>query len=453
MQNKEVYIKELINDICRLPNQRLYNLSWNKLHAEDAYSYLSNGFGEKYSTVYPVDYEPVEDSDYDEGKIIIDSIFIDVDTINDDMDQAMLDGGKVARWLESQGLEILANGSGAKGMHIRLLFNPIELKNPKEVNKRFQKRIEEICGVKLDDVVYGKVKGMMRIPLSFNEKSGCYAHFVDCNDEDYLAKYHKFRRMHFKDCLDDPDYFVPKKPNRNINSHILESVLIALDNEISSESSNEPIGKNVSFSVSSDDEFIQRLADIYQEGHRYDVGYPLINLLILCDWEDDAILDLFEQITPDNVINKAPKWLRRQRNWGWNTDLNFFLKILRKVMGTYVELVDKTEEYVDYFKTKFKEEFLGLSNFGNYKQNEGYGIFHLDNNKDDPVSIRDTYFVIHNGTRTKDALGIFNDEFIINYENIHYPGKVEELKGSYTKIVDDLKKVLYLWMIIKLELL
>ncbi len=365
MNPKMAKVKELLNEICSNSENRLYGKYHNEKYSDPMEYILKEQEGMPYwVTTYALSV-PVENKDeYSANfdKFIFDQIVMDFDSDEDRTPQeAIEEACEVAKDLQKRGLDVIVNTSGSKGAHLRILFNPMVLEHPAECNKHFQKKIEATLGVKLDANVYSSLNRMIRVPLSLHDKSNKYSHFIDFNDPLGIDRVNDLGDFRFDQAIEEVgSYYVPDIPDRDNNSSLLEENFLNLDKMVSGnlESSEEYLSE---YEFEVDNDFTQKLRDLYWKGNMYNLGHALIFMLKKSSWSDEDILGLFKQLTPVDIYNDSPNWLK----WINNMDkkdrragLQYFLDRVEESIRHHPVFEDsekdaKVEEYQKYFSEKF----------------------------------------------------------------------------------------------------
>lgn len=312
MNDKKQNLISVLNAICSNSIKRVYNTKWGLMYNSpidyltgkpdihgnpidymisqkekekqpDYYKYGCPSFVSEYSIDSEIK-KPNEFKDKIDEHLIFDSIFIDFDadeskgiTPETAINQAI----KTAKYLRDKfNIECLVNASGSKGGHIHILFNPIELKHPKEVKILFTERLEKGLRVTADSKVKNSIKRLMRIPCSKHNKTGKYGHFIDIDDNESItdALIGNAYNSPFELIEKGTKYYIPDLPDLDKNTESIKPILEHLD-ELSETNIKNIDTKNYYIEpeiIDSDDEFMHRFSKLYYEGNRWNIGHALI---------------------------------------------------------------------------------------------------------------------------------------------------------------------------------
>ncbi len=125
-----------------------------------------------YVSVYSFNDKPEDGTRWDRTKAIIDTVFLDLD-FEGNLYLALKDAKKIIKWCFENNITPRTYFSGAKGFHIYLDFDPLDLdlEIVKEALKRFGVFISRHLELKTLDTSVLEVARIARVPLTLNSKT------------------------------------------------------------------------------------------------------------------------------------------------------------------------------------------------------------------------------------------------------------------------------------------
>lgn len=258
---------------------------------------------------------------------------------------------KVAEYIKSYfGIEPLLFFSGGHGVHLYILFNPVDIPNIDAVVNEFGTKLEKGLNLKtLDDSVIQAVhQHLLRIPLSRHQNTNLYVTPFDTHTSYFevmdnavapnininLDKYFNQDTSKIEEFLKEYSVIVEEKSKDNNRRKInLEDVKYTLNGSVFD--LQEPFSR------------------IYQEGHRNIIGHRLIHLFCTAEVPKKDCEKFFETLDTNHDLNKVQSWINRV----YDTPSG---NILIGDMGYFVNGVKEyadTKEDADYIIKKFNQYF------------------------------------------------------------------------------------------------
>lgn len=207
---------------------------------------------------------------------------------------------KTALYLkENFNTDSILNASGSKGTHLRILLEPMELENPKEVLIKFGKYLQSELNLEtIDPAVTSSYNRLERIPTSKHNKTKLYGNFFRL-DTSYL------------DILDNMEHkgtdILPFKVDKTANTLGLKDLLIKFDNEASKEKKKdaEVFDADVKYTFNgTEEELATNFKIMYRQGHRNLIGYKMIHLLRRSGWTKQQTKNFFKSLNVPKCYDK-----------------------------------------------------------------------------------------------------------------------------------------------------
>lgn len=202
-------------------------------------------------------------------------------------------------------VDVILNASGSKGVHLRILLEPLEIKHPKEVLNKFGLYLQNQLNLDtFDKSVVSTYNRLERIPTSKHNKTKLYGNFFN-TDTKYLEI---LDNMEVKESM-----ILPVKVDKKANTAGIMDLLLSFDKEAEEEikSINESFSGEVKYTFNgTEEELVHNFKIMYRQGHRNLIGYKMIHLLRRSGWNKSKVTDFFKNLKVPKCYDKNVKsWI------------------------------------------------------------------------------------------------------------------------------------------------
>ena len=328
---------------------------------------------------------------------------------------------KVSKEIKNQfQIEPLLFFSGGKGIHLHILFNPVNIDNIDDVVEEFGKKLEEILNLKTLDasVIKSVHQHQIRIPLSRHQTTKLYVTPFEAKNS-YLEMIDNAVNQTVNI---DIDKYV------NQDTQLIEDFLYSFSEYVSNlKSEDKP--QNVEYEYTLNGSLFdlqEAYGRIYKEGQRNLTAYPLLHFFKGANIPKEDAEEFIKGLPGSNGLDK------NEQSWvdtAYSTD-----KPYQDNMGHLVNTIKRyasNEDESKYIIAKFNEYFNSSTNIPGevelspglvqFHDNQYYkdGIYNKQWNKD-----KESYdyifkgnILLHELSTTYDVLGEFNPVRTIQYTN------------------------------------
>ena len=258
---------------------------------------------------------------------------------------------KVAEYIKNYfDVEPLLFFSGGHGVHLYLMFNPVDIPNIDAVVEEFGNKLKNGLNLKtLDSSVIQSVhQHLLRIPLSRHQGTKLYVTPFD-NATSYLEVMDNAVAPKINVNLDK--YF--EQDTGKLEDFLVEYSKIVETNKDDKKSRDKVVPTNYTLNGSVFD-LQEPFSRVYQEGHRNIIGHRLIHLFCSADIPKNDCEDFFDTLPVGTGLDKnVQSWINRV----YDTPSG---NIIIGDMGYFVNGVKEyadTKEDADYIIKKFNQYF------------------------------------------------------------------------------------------------
>ena len=351
---------------------------------------------------------------------------------------------KVSKEIKNQfQIEPLLFFSGGKGIHLHILFNPVNIDNIDDVVEEFGKKLEEILNLKTLDasVIKSVHQHQIRIPLSRHQTTKLYVTPFEAKNS-YLEMIDNAVNQTVNI---DIDKYVNK------DTQLIEDFLYSFSEYISNlKSEDKP--QNVEYEYTLNGSLFdlqEAYGRIYKEGQRNLTAYPLLHFFKGANIPKEDAEEFIKGLPGSNGLDK------NEQNWvdtAYSTN-----KPYQDNMGHLVNTIKRyasNEDEAKYIISKFNEYFNSSTNIPGevelspglvqFHNNQYYkdGIYNKQWNKD-----KESYdyifkgnILLHELNTTYDILGEFNPVVTIKYTNTTINKTLSIVDKSFSEISQRIHK-------------
>ena len=351
---------------------------------------------------------------------------------------------KVSKEIKNQfQIEPLLFFSGGKGIHLHILFNPVNIDNIDDVVEEFGKKLEEILNLKTLDasVIKSVHQHQIRIPLSRHQTTKLYVTPFEAKNS-YLEMIDNAVNQTVNI---DIDKYV------NQDTQLIEDFLYSFSEYVSNlKSEDKP--QNVEYEYTLNGSLFdlqEAYGRIYKEGQRNLTAYPLVHFFKGANIPKEDAEEFIKGLPGSNGLDK------NEQNWvdtAYSTN-----KPYQDNMGHLVNTIKRyasNENEAKYIIGKFNEYFNSSTNIPGevelspglvqFHNNQYYkdGIYNKQWNKD-----KESYdyifkgnILLHELNTTYDILGEFNPVVTIKYTNTTINKTLSIVDKSFSEISQRIHK-------------
>lgn len=351
---------------------------------------------------------------------------------------------KVSKEIKNQfQIEPLLFFSGGKGIHLHILFNPVNIDNIDDVVEEFGKKLEEILNLKTLDasVIKSVHQHQIRIPLSRHQTTKLYVTPFEAKNS-YLEMIDNAVNQTVNI---DIDKYV------NQDTQLIEDFLYSFSEYVSNlKSEDKP--QNVEYEYTLNGSLFdlqEAYGRIYKEGQRNLTAYPLLHFFKGANIPKEDAEEFIKGLPGSNGLDK------NEQNWvdtAYSTN-----KPYQDNMGHLVNTIKRyasNENEAKYIIGKFNEYFNSSTNIPGevelspglvqFHNNQYYkdGIYNKQWNKD-----KESYdyifkgnILLHELNTTYDILGEFNPVVTIKYTNTTINKTLSIVDKSFSEISQRIHK-------------
>lgn len=351
---------------------------------------------------------------------------------------------KVSKEIKNQfQIEPLLFFSGGKGIHLHILFNPVNIYNIDDVVEEFGKKLEEILNLKTLDasVIKSVHQHQIRIPLSRHQTTKLYVTPFEAKNS-YLEMIDNAINQTVNI---DIDKYV------NQDTQLIEDFLYSFSEYVSNlKSEDKP--QNVEYEYTLNGSLFdlqEAYGRIYKEGQRNLTAYPLLHFFKGANIPKEDAEEFIKGLPGSNGLDK------NEQNWvdtAYSTN-----KPYQDNMGHLVNTIKRyssNEDEAKYIISKFNEYFNSSTNIPGevelspglvqFHNNQYYkdGIYNKQWNKD-----KESYdyifkgnILLHELNTTYDILGEFNPVVTIKYTNTTINKTLSIVDKSFSEISQRIHK-------------
>ena len=351
---------------------------------------------------------------------------------------------KVSKEIKNQfQIEPLLFFSGGKGIHLHILFNPVNIDNIDDVVEEFGKKLEEILNLKTLDasVIKSVHQHQIRIPLSRHQTTKLYVTPFEAKNS-YLEMIDNAVNQTVNI---DIDKYV------NQDTQLIEDFLCSFSEYVSNlKSEDKP--QNVEYEYTLNGSLFdlqEAYGRIYKEGQRNLTAYPLLHFFKGANIPKEDAEEFIKGLPGSNGLDK------NEQNWvdtAYSTN-----KPYQDNMGHLVNTIKRyssNEDEAKYIISKFNEYFNSSTNIPGevelspglvqFHNNQYYkdGIYNKQWNKD-----KESYdyifkgnILLHELNTTYDILGEFNPVVTIKYTNTTINKTLSIVDKSFSEISQRIHK-------------
>lgn len=351
---------------------------------------------------------------------------------------------KVSKEIKNQfQIEPLLFFSGGKGIHLHILFNPVNIDNIDDVVEEFGKKLEEILNLKTLDasVIKSVHQHQIRIPLSRHQTTKLYVTPFEAKNS-YLEMIDNAVNQTVNI---DIDKYV------NQDTQLIEDFLYSFSEYVSNlKSEDKP--QNVEYEYTLNGSLFdlqEAYGRIYKEGQRNLTAYPLLHFFKGANIPKEDAEEFIKGLPGSNGLDK------NEQNWvdtAYSTN-----KPYQDNMGHLVNTIKRyasNEDEAKYIIGKFNEYFNSSTNIPGevelspglvqFHNNQYYkdGIYNKQWNKD-----KESYdyifkgnILLHELNTTYDILGEFNPVVTIKYTNTTINKTLSIVDKSFSEISQRIHK-------------
>ena len=351
---------------------------------------------------------------------------------------------KVSKEIKNQfQIEPLLFFSGGKGIHLHILFNPVNIDNIDDVVEEFGKKLEEILNLKTLDasVIKSVHQHQIRIPLSRHQTTKLYVTPFEAKNS-YLEMIDNAVNQTVNI---DIDKYV------NQDTQLIEDFLYSFSEYVSNlKSEDKP--QNIEYEYTLNGSLFdlqEAYGRIYKEGQRNLTAYPLLHFFKGANIPKEDAEEFIKGLPGSNGLDK------NEQNWvdtAYSTN-----KPYQDNMGHLVNTIKRyasNEEEAKYIIGKFNEYFNSSTNIPGevelspglvqFHNNQYYkdGIYNKQWNKD-----KESYdyifkgnILLHELNTTYDILGEFNPVVTIKYTNTTINKTLSIVDKSFSEISQRIHK-------------
>ena len=351
---------------------------------------------------------------------------------------------KVSKEIKNQfQIEPLLFFSGGKGIHLHILFNPVNIYNIDDVVEEFGKKLEEILNLKTLDasVIKSVHQHQIRIPLSRHQTTKLYVTPFEAKNS-YLEMIDNAINQTVNI---DIDKYV------NQDTQLIEDFLYSFSEYVSNlKSEDKP--QNVEYEYTLNGSLFdlqEAYGRIYKEGQRNLTAYPLLHFFKGANIPKEDAEEFIKGLPGSNGLDK------NEQNWvdtAYSTN-----KPYQNNMGHLVNTIKRyssNEDEAKYIISKFNEYFNSSTNIPGevelspglvqFHNNQYYkdGIYNKQWNKD-----KESYdyifkgnILLHELNTTYDILGEFNPVVTIKYTNTTINKTLSIVDKSFSEISQRIHK-------------
>lgn len=351
---------------------------------------------------------------------------------------------KVSKEIKNQfQIEPLLFFSGGKGIHLHILFNPVNIDNIDDVVEEFGKKLEEILNLKTLDasVIKSVHQHQIRIPLSRHQTTKLYVTPFEAKNS-YLEMIDNAVNQTVNI---DIDKYV------NQDTQLIEDFLYSFSEYVSNlKSEDKP--QNVEYEYTLNGSLFdlqEAYGRIYKEGQRNLTAYPLLHFFKGANIPKEDAKEFIKGLPGSNGLDK------NEQNWvdtAYSTN-----KPYQDNMGHLVNTIKRyasNENEAKYIIGKFNEYFNSSTNIPGevelspglvqFHNNQYYkdGIYNKQWNKD-----KESYdyifkgnILLHELNTTYDILGEFNPVVTIKYTNTTINKTLSIVDKSFSEISQRIHK-------------
>lgn len=250
--------------------------------------------------------------------------------------------------------------SAGHGIHLHILFNPVEVPNPNDIVENFGVKLEKELNLTTLDttVVQGVNKHLIRIPLSRHQQTKLYVVPFDLKT-DYLTVM---------------DY--AKEPVVNVDLDFNQDTTI-FENFIKSYSKfleeTETTNKNKIIEVDYKYELDGSLFDlqepfsrIYTEGQRNYTAHPLIHFFKGAGIPKEEVEEFFDTLPVGTGLdNNVQSWINTAYNTNkpYQDNMGYFINTVKQYGHSQEDIDHIIKKFNEYFNRKGKETTKDLTPF------------------------------------------------------------------------------------------
>lgn len=262
---------------------------------------------------------------------------------------------KTAKHLKDNfNVDVILNASGSKGTHLRILLEPIPIKNPKEVLIKFGSYLQSELNLDtIDKSVVSSHNRLERIPTSKHNKTKLYGNWFNLNSS-YLEI---LDNMEYKKSL-----ILPLKVDKKTNTNGLKDLLLKFDKEATEELKKEAeaYNGNVKYTFNGNEkDLANNFKIMYRQGHRNLIGYKMIHLLRRSGWSKSKVTNFFKSLKVPKCYDKNVKnWINTAYTIKLDgTESRHLGGLKHFIQGIEEEApADKVEELKNFFINYFSKD-------------------------------------------------------------------------------------------------
>ena len=312
---------------------------------------------------------------------------------------------KVAEYFKRNHIEVIANWSGSKGLHLRIPLDELIFENeainhdPKIFIMSLAEIIEttvlnkKIRTSTIDYNVLNRNKGLQRLPLSVNEKSKLYANFIKTNSnyEESVPQ-----------LLNKESTFIPTIVDKKENTKqfmklpiVKEAIDTATTNKTDDNYSEEYANPHYHFNADKG-ELMKMIKQLYGNGHRNEIGYRIVHVLRRSGFKKEDIEAIFKELHKD-TSDEYMETIGGSIHYAFEKDINHLGGVKHLVEGINELKIKNKSNIINYFKENFNyydkpiEEELDPLNLNDRK----IKVSLFENNTDKWVQFFDIFDNIH----------------------------------------------------------
>lgn len=328
---------------------------------------------------------------------------------------------KVSKEIKNQfQIEPLLFFSGGKGIHLHILFNPVNIDNIDDVVEEFGKKLEEILNLKTLDasVIKSVHQHQIRIPLSRHQTTKLYVTPFEAKNS-YLEMIDNAVNQTVNI---DIDKYV------NQDTQLIEDFLYSFSEYVSNlKSEDKP--QNIEYEYTLNGSLFdlqEAYGRIYKEGQRNLTAYPLLHFFKGANIPKEDAEEFIKGLPGSNGLDKNEQnWVDTaySTNKPYQDNMGHLVNTIKRYASNENEAKYIIKEFNDYFNTSKSiigevELSPGLVQF---QDNQYYkdGLYNKIWNKD-----KESYdyifkgnILLHELNTTYDILGEFNPISTIRYTN------------------------------------
>lgn len=248
--------------------------------------------------------------------------------------------------------------SGGHGVHLHILFNPIDVPNPNEIVKEFGFKLKKELELKTLDttVVQGIDRHLIRIPLSRHQQTKLYVTPFDL-------------KTPYFDMIDNA-----AEPNINVELNINQDTTLFEDfiksySAFLEETKNTPTKRNVEYEYTLNGSIFdlqEPFSRIYTEGQRNYTAHPLIHFFKGAGIPKKDVEEFFDTLPVGTGLdNNVQAWIDTayKTDKPYQDNLGYFINTVKNYALNKSDADHIIKKFNEYFNPKGKEVVKELKPF------------------------------------------------------------------------------------------